>query len=284
MRKITVKIPAKLNLTLDIKGINNGYHELDSLFISVNVFDTVIARKRKDGEIRLSFCGVPIGVSAEKSNAYKAAKAFVEKFNTLGADIVVKRKIPAGGGMGGSSADAAGTLKALAALYGVNDGVKDIADAIGSDVAFMLDGGFARVRGRGTDVTPIDTNAKIYFLLLTGGGGVSSAECYKRYDLRGETYTPCTDEVLTAVKNGDYDFIARTIKNDLALAAQDLAPEIGDKLAALKPFGSACVTGSGSTVFAVFGDKKARNVAYKRLKKSYGKAILKAETPQGAVM
>lgn len=278
MKKITIKIPAKLNLTLDVTGKSNGYHELDSLFISVNVFDTITAKRRKDGKIRLSFYGVPIGIAAEKSNAYKAAATFIEKFETNGADIIIKRKIPAGGGMGGSSADAAGTLKALAALYDVKDGVKDIADGIGSDVAFMLEGGFARVRGRGTEVTPLKLKQKLYFILFTGGKGVSSAECYKRYDLRGETYPPCTDDVLIALEKGDYSLLARSIKNDLSVSAQDLVPEISDKLSVSKRFGPACVTGSGSTVFAVFNDKMARNTAYKTLKKTYGTSIKKAES------
>lgn len=278
MKKITVKIPAKLNLTLDVTGRSNGYHELDSLFISVNVFDTITAKKRKDGKIRLSFYGVPIGVIAENSNAYKAAAAFIEKFKTNGADIIIKRKIPAGGGMGGSSADAAGVLKAMAALYDVKDGLKDIADGIGSDVAFMIGGGFARVRGRGTDVTPLKLKQKLYFILFTGGKGVSSAECYKRYDVRGETYPPCTDDVLTALENDDYSLLFRSIKNDLSISAQDLVPEINDKLSVLKRFAPPCVTGSGSTVFAVFNDKKARNAAYKTLKKAYGSAIIKTES------
>ena len=130
--------------TLDVTGREKGYHNIDSLFLSVNVFDEIIVTERKDEAVRLSFCGVSAEIAPENSNAYRAAEAFVKKFGTCGADISIKRNIPTGGGLGGSSADAAGVLAGLARLYNVNGELDEIADDVGSDVSFMLRGGFAR--------------------------------------------------------------------------------------------------------------------------------------------
>lgn len=280
MKKVKIKIPAKINLTLDVTGENNGYHNLDSLFISVNLYDTVTAKKRKDDKIRLFFCGVPAGITPEKSNAYRAALAVKEKYGTAGADIKIKRKIPAGGGLGGSSADAAGVIKALFKLYELAGGEKEIADKTGSDVAFMLNGGFARVCGRGAEFKNLELKDKLYFLIVTGLSGVSSKECYKKYDEHGVKYPPCTERALLALSDGRFSDLGKIIKNDLYQAAKEMSLEIEENLAALKKFGAAAMTGSGSSVFAAFDDVKKRDFAYKVLKRKFGARLIKAESAE----
>lgn len=280
MKKINVKIPAKLNLTLDITGENGGYHTLDSLFVGINVYDYISVKKRKDGKIRLSFSGVPVSVPPEKSNAYRAAESFAKKFGTGGADISVRRKILSGGGMGGSSADAAGVIKGLAALYGVSDqaAIKSVADAAGSDVAFMLRGGFARVKERGTDVAALPLPVKLYFLIVAGEKGVDTAQCFARYDKKGITYPPCTERALGKLLKGDVKGYAAVAKNDLYPSACELCRGIDESVAALGEFAPSFMTGSGSAVFAVFGSARERNAAYAALKGVYGKRLIKAET------
>ena len=108
--KVRVKIPAKINLTLDVVGVKNGYHELNSLVASVNIFDAFALVKRKDCAVNVTFTGLSADVEGKDSIACRAAELFVKEFGTTGADITIKRNIPAGGGLGGSSADAAGGL------------------------------------------------------------------------------------------------------------------------------------------------------------------------------
>ena len=280
MKKIKIKIPAKLNLTLDITGENGGYHTLDSLFVGINVYDYITLKKRKDGKIRLSFSGVPVSVPPETSNAYRAAETFAKKFGTGGADISVRRKILSGGGMGGSSADAAGVIKGLAALYGVSDeaAIKSVANLSGSDVAFMLRGGFARVKERGTDVAALPLPAKLYFLIVAGERGVDTAQCFARYDKKGITYPPCTERALGKLLNGDVKGYAAVAKNDLYPSACELCRGIEDGAAALGAFAPPVMTGSGSAVFAVFASARERNAAYAALRGVYGKRLIKAET------
>ena len=143
-----VKSFAKVNLTLDITGVNGGYHMLDSVVASIDVADVITARSRRDGQINVTMHGEGSeNIDPERNNAVKAARAFMHHFDTCGADIAVWKNIPVGAGLGGSSADVAGVLRAMAKLYNIDDfeAVKAIADSLGSDCGYMLTGGYARL-------------------------------------------------------------------------------------------------------------------------------------------
>ena len=156
------KAYAKVNLTLDILGVKDGYHLLDSLVIALDLYDLITVKKRKDGKIRVFSRGEGSeSIPEEKNNAYKAAVAFQSEFSCGGAEISVFKNIPVGAGLGGSSADAAGALRAMKKLFGVAPSPENerkilaIADGTGSDVRAMYTGGACRMRGRGETVTDI---------------------------------------------------------------------------------------------------------------------------------
>jgi len=158
---------------------------LDSFVCSIDVFDLVVLKKRKNPLSSVTMHGLGSeSIPPEKNNALKAAEAFSKAFGTNGADITVYKNIPMGAGLGGSSADVSGVLNGMAKLYGVTDyeKLKEIADNLGSDTGYMLTGGFARMQGRGELVTPIETNTKLHFLLLCPSSEVSAGACYKKYD------------------------------------------------------------------------------------------------------
>ena len=146
MDTVSVNAYAKVNFTLDVVGRAGGYHLLDSLVCTVGLFDRVTAR-RADG-VRVRMTGEGAASIAAGSNAERAARAFCAAFGG-GADIVIERAIPVGAGLGSSSADAAGVLRALAKLYGIPDMVclKSLADSLGSDTGYLLTGGWARMTG-----------------------------------------------------------------------------------------------------------------------------------------
>lgn len=282
MRKVKVKIPAKINLTLDVVGVKEGFHMLNSLVSSVSVYDILTVRKRKDDKITLSFKGLTPDCALEDNNAYKSTKLFMEKFSTLGADIVIEKNIPLCGGMGGSSADIAGVLLALKSLYGIKESVKELASALGSDAEYMLNGGFATLQGKGEIITPVKTKAKLYLLLITEpeekAKRVSAKECYKRFDTKGENYPPQTNKAVQFIKEKDYDALLSVLKNDLYPSSKGLLPEIETNLTALKNYGGAVMTGSGATVVGVYKTAKERNSVYKKLVSTYGKRLIKAKT------
>lgn len=265
-----VKAYAKLNLTLDVVGEKDGYHLLDSFVASVDLYDLVTVKKRKDKLISVTMHGLGCEtIPTEQNNAFKAGEAFVNRFSTTGADIVVYKNIPMGAGLGGSSADAAGVLNALAKLYGVTDraALKEIADSLGSDTGYMLDGGFCRMRGRGDELERLESKQKLWFLLICPRTSVSAGACYREYDK--EPFSPfSTAEMLEAFAAGDLNGVGRCASNALYMPAARLNPEVKTALEEARSFSplGAAMSGSGSCVFALFENKEFCDWAKSRYK------------------
>lgn len=257
MNTARVNAYAKINLTLDITGAENGFHTLDSLVVSVSLYDRIVAKKRRDGLVSVRMHGMGgESIPPEENNAQRAGDAFVSRFKTNGADIAVYKNIPVGAGLGGSSADAAGVLNALAKLYGIKDGaaLKELADGLGSDTGYMLTGGFARLRGRGELVQPLGEFPETYFLLICPKSGVSSAECYAVYDGLEKATRPRTERVLSMLETGNFEWAAKLFGNDLYPAAAGLNPDAERAFAQARSFSpsGAGMTGSGSASYACF--------------------------------
>lgn len=280
MKKVTVKIPAKINLTLDITGAQNGYHELNSLVGSIDIYDTITVSARTDGKINLVMKGLPVDCPMIENNAYKAAKLFIDTFETFGVDITVVKNIPIAGGLGGSSADIAGVLNALNILYGINGDMAPLASDLGSDSTYMLNGGFAVLQGRGDQVNHIGADKKLYVLLITENAVISARNCYKKFDQINKIFKSCTADATTALYQGDIDNLFPLLKNDLTESAIDFAPNIQYNLFNLKKAGAktALLAGSGPTCYGLFKEKKERDLAFKKLKGLYGKNVIKAQT------
>ena len=291
MRAVKIKSYAKVNLTLEIVGEENGYHALDSLVASVDLFDLISLKKRKDGLNFVRMHGMDSeSIPPEENNAWKAADAFVKKFGTTGADITIYKNIPMGSGLGGSSADTAGVLNGMAKLYGVEDRfdeLKEIADRLGSDTGYMLKGGFARMQGRGTSVTPLPIRERLYFLLICPKESVSTKACYRAFDKRkGEAYPEKTGEntekCIRALLDGDQNEAGRYLTNDLYAPAASLSLEVKKAYEAacgFSPLG-AVMTGSGSAVLLCL--KTRNSVAGQRAvtKARRGRSSLRPSCPK----
>ncbi|MGN0806031.1 MAG: 4-(cytidine 5'-diphospho)-2-C-methyl-D-erythritol kinase [Candidatus Coproplasma sp.] len=260
-----VKSYAKVNLTLDITGVKGGYHMIDSVVASIDLADVITARSRTDGQINVTMHGEGSeSIDPERNNAVKAARAFMDRFNTCGADITVWKNIPVGAGLGGSSADVAGVLRAMAKLYNVGDfaAIKEIADGLGSDCGYMLTGGYARISGRGEIVKRIDADLKIDLVLLVPEGGVSTADCYAQSDALAKGL-PLSDGAERALLKGDFEGVAHSLGNHLFEAATRLNCGVAEAVQELEAFAPSGVnmTGSGSGVYAVMeNDQFARYV------------------------
>ncbi len=254
MNVVRVNAYAKLNLTLDVTGRENGYHMLDSLVTTVDVYDRIVLRARKDSLVRVEMRGGTF-IPPEENNALRAGEAFVASFGVRGADITVYKNIPVGAGMGGSSADAAGVIAGMAKLYGIADmaAIKGLADTLGSDTGYLVTGGGARLRGRGERVEPLSLPA-MNFLVLCPRTGVSSAECFRAFDTLGLKGGSRTEEAARLILAGELEWAAKLFGNDLYAAARTLSPAVEEALLEAKSFSplGAGMTGSGSAAFALF--------------------------------
>lgn len=280
MKKVTVKIPAKINFTLDVLGKKGGYHDIESLVSNINIYDVITVKKRNDKRVTLLEKGIKAGCPVEANNAYKSAILFMQTFKTPGVDIVLDKKIPVGAGLGGSSADISGVLLAMKKLYGVKKELGAIADALGSDSKYMMMGGLAIISGKGSNIISLSEKVKIRALVVLADFSVLSKECYEAFDKLNKTFPPKTNEAVHFIHDGDLKGFVSVLKNDLYFACAAMHPELEENLSALRGVGAVgCVmTGSGSAVYGVFKDKKSVDAAYRALYPKYKNKLIKAKT------
>ena len=287
MRSIKIKSYAKINLTLEIKGVENGYHLLDSLVANIDLFDLLVIKKKKGALSGITMKGMGSeSIPPEKNNALKAAEAFSAWFGTDGADITVYKNIPIGGGLGGSSADVVGVLNGMAALYNVTDRekLKELADTLGSDTGYMLNGGFARMQGRGERVTKLNLTNKLHFLLICPSSEVSAGACYRAYDTQPKTleYRGCqTETCIDLLGKNDLNEGGRYLMNDLFRAAYSLNADVGkayEEALSFSPLG-VTMSGSGSCVFAMFETRELCEWAKSRYKGKFRTYVVQTVIP-----
>jgi 4-diphosphocytidyl-2-C-methyl-D-erythritol kinase len=274
VRTIKQKIPAKINLTLDIVGKTTNYHKIKSLVASINLYDTITVKKRRDNLITLSENGFKANCPVEENNAYKTAKVFMDMFFTPGVDIFVKKKIPLAGGLGGSSADSVAVLKAMNKLYDINGAMSPLALKIGSDTCYMLKGGFAVLSGRGTEVERVRSKHKLYLIIIVDETGVPAKDGYSLYDKMDIEKNPTTDlavSLITKRSKGALEHFSAMVKNDLYLPAVEKVPAIKTNVDNLIESGAiaSTVSGSGSCTYGIFKSRIKRNKAYKKLLELY---------------
>ena len=279
-----VKAYAKINLTLDIVGEKDGYHLLDSFVASVDMYDLVQLKKRKDKLSSVYFKGLDSHLIPPENNALKAAEAFSERFSTTGADIVVYRNIPVGAGLGSSSADIAGVLNGMAKLYGITDKAElaKLAEELGSDTKYMLTGGFARMQGRGEIITPLSSDETLYFLLICPNGGVSAGACYKEYDSMPLTENCCaTEACIQAFLKKDKADLGKCLQNALFAPATRLNGDVAkayEEANSFSPLG-AVMTGSGSCIMAFFETRELCEWAQSRYRGKFKTYVVKTVNP-----
>jgi len=162
---LTVYAPAKINLVLEVLGKYNDYHQISSILQTINLCD--ILNFKLAGEISFK-CSEP---SLEHNNLVIAAAMLLKKEAKYdrGAQIELRKNIPWGMGLGGSSSDAAATLLTLNELWGLKLSIPELAHLaaeLGSDIPFFIYGGTALVEGKGEKVTPLPSLPPTCFVLL----------------------------------------------------------------------------------------------------------------------
>lgn len=237
--------PAKLNLFLHVTGRReDGYHLLESVFVLIDLADSLDIERLETGEIERT--GDVIG---EKSSdlCVRAAQELAQATGCkLGARIHVKKRIPAGAGLGGGSSDAATTLMALNQLWSLNlsrQQLMAIGARIGADVPFFLFGRNAFARGIGDKLTPIQTPESFAAIAMPPSPTPTRLIYTSRHLTRNTPSVQEEDFLLFTEKNWPSLFG----RNDLQSVAEQINPEISTALTLLGK--GSRMTGSGSAVF-----------------------------------
>lgn len=279
MKKIKITSNAKINFTLDLLGLQNGYHLLNSLVASIDLADTITVKTRADKKITVKVKGAKLDCEEKDNNAYKSAKLFMQTFNTNGVDIIIRKKIPVGGGLGGSSADVVGVIKAMAKLYGIDQNLVPVLKALGSDTVYMYKGGYALMQGRGELVTRLNIiNKKIYFILMKADGLISSKFAFSLADKMQVEQEKTTLKARECLENDDFEGFKAQLNNHLYLPAKEISKEVQTNFEILSKYGKANMTGSGNVTYLTFQNEKERNAVYKALSKNYKQKLIKAQT------
>ncbi len=264
--------PAKINLFLHINSKrDDGYHNLQSIFQLLDYCDELNFDIRQDGIINRTSGNETI--PEEQDLIIKAAKALQNASGTkLGVDISVIKNIPAGGGLGGGSSNAATTLIALNQLWNTKYSKQQLAKiglALGADVPIFLAGHSAWAEGVGEILTPM-TLPKHYFLVLSINKHISTKEIFSHKSL---TMTPLIGKIC------DFSELINP-HNDCLEAAIDLEGEVLEALTHLKTainyLYQPRMTGTGSCVFVEFKHEKDALVALKNLPNQWSGFVAQA--------
>ena len=241
--------PAKLNLFLHVLGRRaDGYHELQTVFQLVDLCDTVELAVRDDGAIVRTR---PLdGVDERDDLCLRAARALKAASGTrLGVALAVEKSIPAGGGLGGGSSDAATVLVGLDALWGTDLGVDRLCElglGLGADIPVFVQGRSAWAEGVGDVITPIALPQRA-FLIVDAGVHVATADIFQAPELTRDS-PPLTIPRF---------FAGATTRNDLEPVVRGRHPAVAAALDWLGTHAEARLTGSGGCAFAVFDSIEA---------------------------
>lgn len=266
---MNLKAYAKINWYLDIKGKKaNGYHELEMIMQHIDLYDDLWIEKSSDPGIQLSIAGTRLLEDAASNLVVKAAKLLQTCTGTpFGANIMLKKRIPIGAGLGGGSADAAAALIGLNKLWDLKFSIKQLQDIglqLGADIPYCLEESPAIVGGIGEKITPLDLGEELWLVLLQPQAALSTKEVFSRYHT-SDRQSSKLDEVVSAIRKGKMDMIGN---NSLQPAAIRMLPEISCLIGELRDNGAqfAQMSGSGSAVFGVFADQSSAYSAFSHLK------------------
>jgi 4-diphosphocytidyl-2-C-methyl-D-erythritol kinase len=255
----------KLTLSLRVLGVRpDGYHDLDALVVSLgqphDVLEAYAVPAPGGVHVELEpFEGLEDIPSDHRNLAFVAAESLLVRAGRSGHGVrlVLRKRIPAGAGLGGGSADAAAALLAVRRLLDVavsDEVVAEIAAEIGSDVPFCLRGGAARMRGRGEVIEPIALTPGLAFLVAIPPFRLSTPDVYRAWDALGgpsaERSVPAPRRVASAMAE---------LANDLEPAAEAVEPRLREFRTALEAAAArpALLAGSGSAYVVPVEDARA---------------------------
>lgn len=253
MKTVFVRTPAKINLSLTVIGLRpDGYHEIETLFQAVDLFDEILLEKTA-GSTSLHVPGHP-DLETEKNIVVRAIRLLEKKTKKkLSVAISLNKKIPVAAGLGGGSSDGAAVLLGMRNLFGLDltdDDLWETARSLGADVPFFLRGGTCIGRGIGDKLTPLEFPMDYEVLLANPGYPVSTAEVFHRYS---KCLTGHFREGRLTVLSVARPDLEDLMHNDLQAVCEAMHPEITmiRRLMEAEGIRKALMTGSGPTVFGI---------------------------------
>jgi len=273
---MTLQAYAKINIGLYILGKrSDGYHDLETIFHEINLFDEIDLEPHKTMEMNADSILVPV----DETNLCMKAANILKKERKVkeGAIIQLRKNIPVGAGLGGGSSDAAAVLRGLNELWKLrlsNSQLRTIAEQIGSDVPFFIEGGNAYASGRGEILEHFSLDLPFWIAVVTPLINISTEWAYSHLKLqRDGKLSELRTKIAKQISNPKK--IASLVQNDFEESTIKFYPEIGQLKEKLKESGAvfASMSGSGSSVFGFFENEKKALDALGSFPKNYQTSI-----------
>lgn len=252
---------AKINLFLEVLGrLPNGYHQVNTVFCSIDLFDGIKYALTKSGTLKL-WCSLP-ELNGSDNLICRVGNYLQERYQVpFGADIELDKQIPVAAGLGGGSSNAAITIAALNKLWQLELSEvekHEIAARFGSDINFFLVGGTALGENRGDRISSMSDILLKNILLVNPGIAIAAGKAY------GATELPAPGET----KQFDPQNPVATMFNRLEPAVRSLYPKVDSLLKGIASFGAkvSMLSGSGSTCFGIFDDERGMDECLSRYK------------------
>ena len=248
---------AKINLGLHILSKRqDGYHNIITVFQEVDFYDQISIKKSENFifETNVEW------LDKKNNTCIQAFNATKEKFpNISNIKINLIKNIPPGAGLGGGSSNGTSTLKGINELFALkmsHDDLIELSKKISADSPFFVNGGLQIGEGTGGDLSPVESHLNgVYILLVMPDIKIDTKNAYKKCLLKDKTNIKFAG-MLDELKN--YDLSSELFYNDFEVYVFKTHPEIGKIKLTILDLGAkyASLSGSGSTVFGIFSNKK----------------------------
>lgn len=274
------KAYAKINLGLKVLGRRpDGYHEILSVAQCVDLADVLYFESASSDQLTCSLDSLSTGPD---NLVYRAVDAFRARLDRPPQSfrIHLEKNIPIGAGLGGGSADAAAVLRALNRFYDQpfsNADLRQIAATLGSDIPFLVEGGTALMRGRGEMLEALIWEGSVFYVLAYPDVEISTAWAYGQLGPILTENSPYFNFIVS-LSGGcvDHDRLFEVLENDFTPAVDRAYPIVAELRSQLDRIGARAtlMSGSGSTVYGIFDDRKTASQAQSALQRQGCRSFL----------
>ena len=273
MEKLNYKARAKINLALDVcRRLENGYHEIKTVMQSVNIYDELEFKRRRDPDIILS-----VDIRYELGDLgnnliFRAAKFMKEYYGIRqGIEIHLKKTIPVAAGMAGGSTDAAATMLAMNEMFALKLDKEELMRQglrLGADIPFCILGGTALAEGVGEKLTPLPAPPRASLLVVKPPIMVSTKRVYETLRVNQIAKHPDIDGMMAALEQGDIERVANYLENVMeavTVKENSIIAEIKTMMTQQGAY-NALMSGSGPSVFGIFAKEEEAQAAAKHIR------------------
>lgn len=273
MEKLNYKARAKINLALDVcRRLENGYHEIKTVMQSVNIYDELEFKRRRDPDIILSVDSRYELGDLGNNLIFRAAKFMKEYYGIRqGIEIHLKKTIPVAAGMAGGSTDAAATMLAMNEMFALKLDKEELMRQglrLGADIPFCILGGTALAEGVGEKLTPLPAPPRASLLVVKPPIMVSTKRVYETLRVNQIAKHPDIDGLMAALEQGDLERVANYLENVMeavTVKENSIIAEIKTMMTQQGAY-NALMSGSGPSVFGIFAKEEEAQAAAKHIR------------------